>query len=298
MKIESNKSQQNFPFIATAFVYTTGLYLYLLDFISGFFFVFVLLLMSVLLIVFLVIIKNTSLTKREFVISIILSLLLLIYETPIILVDNRHYFVSHYSEPEELIKDSRIFTLSVKVDEIGYVENEQVLRDSYIYRQIKFYEIIPATNVIRYSSKNLAIFELVGLVNNDFEQMSVNVKSYLKTNTAHPAIEEFLARDKSGGSSAGLALVISSLVEQGKLQNDVPIGVTGAISKTGKVTKVGSIKEKMLISNEHRFSHMIIPLANLNEAIDLNKTLNLPIEIIGVRDVDEAVEIINELNKK
>lgn len=298
MKIEFNKSQQNFPFIATAFVYTTELYLYLLDFISGFFFVFVLLLMSVLLIVFLLIIKKTSLTKREFVISIILSLLLLIYETPIILVDNRHYFVSHYSPPEELISESKIYTLPVIVAEVGYFENEKILRENYINSRTQFYEIIPISNRTRYTSKNTLVLDLIGIYKDDFEQMSVNVKTYLKTSTAHPAIEKFLARDKSGGSSAGLALVLSSLVAKEKLQNDVPIGVTGAISKTGKVTEVGSIKEKMLISNEQRFSHMIIPLANLNEAIDLNKTLNLPIEIIGVRNVDEAVRIINELNKK
>jgi len=298
MKIESNKSQQNFPFIATAFVYTTELYLYLLDFISGFFFVFVLFLLSVLLIVFLVIIKKTSLTKREFVISIIISLLLLIYETPLILVDNRHYVVSHYSPPEELIDDSKIYTLPVFVSEVGYFENEQILRENYINSRTQFYDIITISNWKRYTSKNIFVLQLIGIKKDDFEQMSVNVKSYLKTSTAHPAIEEFLARDKSGGSSAGLALVLSSLVEQGKLQNDVPMGVTGAISKTGNVTEVGSIKEKMLISNEHHFSHMIIPFANLNEAIDLNKTLNLPIEIIGVRDVDEAVRIINELNKK
>lgn len=298
MKIESNKSQQNFPFIATAFVYTTEFYLYLLDFISGFFFVFVLLLMSVLLIVFLVIIKKTSLTKREFVISIILSLLLLIYETPIILVDNRHYFVSHYSPPEELISESNIYTLPVIVAEVGYFENEKILRESYINSRTQFYEIIPISNRTRYNGKNIFVLDLIGIYKDDFEQASVNVKTYLNTSTVHPAIEEFLARDKSGGSSAGLALVLSSLIEQEKLQNDVPIGVTGAIRKNGKVTEVGSIKEKMLISNEHRFSHMIVPLANLNEAIDLNKTLNLPIEIIGVRDVDEAVRIINELNNK
>jgi len=220
------------------------------------------------------------------------------YEMPNILLDKHSYIVTHYSEPEELITDSGLFALSIKADEIGPVESEEVLKDSYIFRQIKFYEIIPATNRMRYRSKNGEIFKLVGLVKDDFEQMSVVVKSYLKTEVLNPALEEFLTKEKSTGSSAGLALVLSSFVANGKLQNELSIGITGAINKKGKVIGVASIKEKMLIANENRFSHMIIPSTNLEQAKEVKKTMNLPIEIIGVNNVDEAVEVIEELNNR
>jgi predicted ATP-dependent protease len=72
--------------------------------------------------------------------------------------------------------------------------------------------------------------------------------------------------------------------------------VTGAISKTGEVKKVGGIKEKIQITNEDEFTHMIIPIANLTEANEVKERLNLTIEIIGVRDVDEAIQIIRGLN--
>lgn len=246
--------------------------------------------------IFLLMIRKTALSKRAFKFSVILSLLLLLYEIPLITLEKYQYSVTRYSAPEELVKDSGIFILSVRVDKIGEVENEQVLRDSYIDSQIKFYEIIPITNRIRYNSKNLAILKLIGLYKDEFEQMSENVQTYLKPNSI--AKDEFLARDKSSGDSAGLALVLSSLSAQGQFQNDLLIGVTGSISKTGKVEKVGFIKEKIQIAHEGGFSHMIIPIANLTEANEVKTTLHLPIAIIGVRDVDEAIELIKELNDR
>lgn len=296
MKMEFKKKYQYFPFVGTILVYLTELNLYLIDFISGFFFVNVLLLMSILSLMFLLIIRKAAISKRAFVFSVILALLLLIYEMPLILIDNHQYFVSSYNAPEELVEGSGIFLLSINFAVIGFVENEQVLRESYINNHTKFYEIIPITNRKRYREKNLAIFESVGIFKDEFDQMSENVRAYLKT--SNKSIDEFLARDGSSGSSAGLALVLSSLAEQGEFQNDMLIGVTGAISNTGKVEEVGVIKEKVQIANENGFSHMIIPIANLSEAKEVRKKLNLPIEIIGVQDVNEAIQLIKELNNR
>ncbi|MFJ7935909.1 S16 family serine protease [Sporosarcina sp. NPDC096371] len=292
MKIESKRTHQIFPFLAITLVYLTELYLYLIDLISAFYFLNILLLTSILCLIFLLVIMRTALPKRAFVFSVILSLLLILYEMPLISLEKYQYSVTRYSAPEELVKGSGIFILSVKVDTVGGVKNEQVLQDGYIDSHIKFYDMTPITNRIRYSSKNTAIFKSMGFYKEEFEQMSANVTAYLKTNSS--AIDEFLARDSSNGDSAGLALVLSSLVAQGKLQNDVSIAVTGAFSKTGKVEKVGFIKEKIQIANEDSFSHMMIPLANLAEANEMKKMLHLPIELIGVRDIDEAIQLIKE----
>ncbi len=296
MKIESQIMPKNFPFLATVLVYLSELYLYLIDFISAFYFFTILLLTNILFLIFLLMIRRTTLLKRTFVFSVILSLLLLLYEMPLISLEKYQYSVTRYGPPEELVKGSGIFILSVKVDTIGGVENEQVLRKSYVDRQINFYEIIPITNYIRYNSKNVAIIKLLGLYKDEFKQMSENVTAYLKT--SNPAIDEFLARDGSSGDSAGLALVLSSIAEQGKLQNEMSIAVTGAFSETGKVEKVGFIKEKMQIANEDGFSHMMIPFANLAEANEVKKMLHLPIVLIGVRNVDEAIQLIKELKDR
>ena len=125
--------------------------------------------------------------------------------------------------------------------------------------------------------------------------MSENVA--VNTKTRNESIDEFLARENSSGSSAGLALVLSSFSEKGVCQNYRLIGVTRAINKTGKVTEVGNIEEKIQIANENGFSYVILLYANLSEAKEVKKTLNLPIKIKGVRNVDEAIQFIKELNK-
>ncbi|MDQ0273817.1 putative ATP-dependent protease [Cytobacillus purgationiresistens] len=92
--------------------------------------------------------------------------------------------------------------------------------------------------------------------------------------------------------------MLSSVVANGELQNDIPISVTGAISNTGMVKEVGYIKEKVLIADKDGFSHMIIPIANLNEANKIKEKQNLHIQIIGVRNVDKAIQLIKDLNSR
>lgn len=290
---ENQKEYQYLPIIATTLIYISYYYLYVIDFISGNFFMNVLLVMNVMFIWFLLKIRRRSIAKRAYVFSLILSVLILLYESPLIILDEYHYFVTRYDTPEELIEGSGIFTIPVLVDEIGYVENEQLLRDSYKNNQQKFYEITPVDNYLCYQSKNEAFFEWIGLKEDYFTQMSINVKAYLKT--SNPEIDEFLARDAKG-NSAGLALVLSSFAEQRKFRNKQKIGVTGAIKKNGKAQKVGSIKEKVQIASEYGLTHIILPIENLAEANKVKKSLELPIEIIGVKDVDEAMQRINEIN--
>lgn len=214
---------------------------------------------------------------------------------PLNLVDNNQYLVTFPNAPEELIKGSGIFILSIQTHQVATTDTEQTVRENYINSHFRFFDIIPIKNHDRYSSKTYYFLESLGLTQNEFEQMSENVA--VNTKTRNESIDEFLARENSSGSSAGLALVLSSLSEQEVFQNYRLIGVTGAINKNGKVTEVGGIKEKIQIANENGFSYIILPIANLSEAKEAKKTLNLQIEIVGVRDIDEAIQFIKELNK-
>lgn len=294
----TEKTYYNFPIVGTLLVYLTELYLYLINFISGSFFVVVLLSMIILSLMYLLITIKLVIPKLPFIFSVIFSVIISIYEIPLILIDNYQYVVIIPSAPEELIHGSGIFILSIKTLQVastGSVENEQTVRESYNHNHIRFFDIIQVKNHMLYSSKNKQIFEALGLIQTEFEQMSENVEVNIKT--SNKSIDEFLARENSSGSSAGLALVLSSLSEQGLFQNYRLIGVTGAITKNGKVTEVGGIEEKIQIANENGFSYVILPYANLSEAKEVKKTLNLPIKIVGVRDVDEAIHFIKELNK-
>jgi len=294
----TEKTYYNFPFVGTLLVYLTELYLYLINFISGSFFVVVLLSMIILSLMYLLITIKLVIPKLPFIFSVIFSVIISIYEMPLILIDNYQYVVTIPSAPEELIHGSGIFILTIQTLQVastGSVENEQTVRESYNHNHIRFFDIIQVKNHMLYSSKNKQIFEALGLIQTEFEQMSENVAVNIKT--SNKSIDEFLARENSSGSSAGLALVLSSLSEQGLFQNYRLIGVTGAINKNGKVTEVGGIEEKIQIANENGFSYVILPYANISEAKEVKKTLNLPIKIVGVRDVDEAIHFIKELNK-
>ncbi|ART78104.1 hypothetical protein B4U37_19590 [Sutcliffiella horikoshii] len=293
MNIEIEMKNKNLPFMATILLYLTQLILYLAGLISGTVFVKFLLFMSVMFVIFLFVIRNIVISKRAFVYSTILSSLLLIYELPLTLFGENDYLVTRYSEPEELIKGTSIYLLSVKIDHLSNVNNEHEIRAMYNDNQ-RVYDVVPGTNFKFYKDKNSSIFEFIGLYKSEVEKSFENVTTYLKTN--NHAIDEFFARDENVGSSAGLALVLSSFIDQGKFQNNVPIAVTGAISKIGEVKKVGGIKEKIQIANEGEFSFMIIPIGNLTEANEVKERLNLSIKIIGVRDVDEAIKIIKKYN--
>ncbi|MFE7064227.1 S16 family serine protease [Sutcliffiella sp. NPDC057660] len=293
MKITLENKQQNLPFMATILFYLTELYLFLTGLISGIFFVNSLLLMIVIFLIILFIIRKTKVSKRALVFSTILCFLLLIYEAPLILFNENQYLVTSYKEPEELVKETGIYILSVNIDHLVNVENEKKIRAMYNYSQ-RVYEIIPITNLKFYIDKNTVIFEYIGLRKSEFEHSFENVTAYLSKSNS--SIEEFFNRDNNIGGSAGLALVLSSFIEQGTFQNNIPITVTGAISKTGAVKKVGGIKEKTQIANESNFSYMIVPKENLTEANEVKETLNLSIKIFGVRNVDEAIQIINTLN--
>ena len=107
--IMTEKTYYNFPFVGTLLVYLTELYLYLINFISGSFFVGVLLSMIILSLMYLIITIKLVIPKSPFIFSVIFSVIISIYELPIILIDNYQYVVSIPSAPEELINGSGIF---------------------------------------------------------------------------------------------------------------------------------------------------------------------------------------------
>ena len=296
--IETANKYQLLPFLMTIFVYFAELYLFLLDYISSFFFWTILVLHVILWPLFLFWIRKTHISKRVFLFSFIASLFLMSYEYPIMFTLDNHYLVSSYVPPEELIKESGIYLLAVTTSEIKQKEvlDEKAFRDLYSHQIIL--DIKQASNFDLYEGKTIATLKFFGInLDNDyFQQMSVNVKTYLKNTSS--TVDDFLARSNAGGNSAGLALVLSSLIEQEKLKNNQLIGVTGAISKTGETIEIIQVEEKILSAHKIDLSYIILPMGNLEEGNDVVKSFNLPIEVIGVKSVDDAIQKINELNEE
>ena len=269
--IELANKHQMLPFVMTILVYYAELYLFLLDYISSFFFWGMLVLLVILWPLFLVGIRKTQISKRIFLFSFIASLFLLLYELPIILSEGNRYFVSSYIPPEELFRNSGIYLLAVNSTEILLAEELDGQDFRNLNSQLLIFDIIPASNFHRYAGKTTAVLEMVGITleNDDFQQMSVNVNTYL--NSINTAVDEFLSRS-AVGNSAGLALVLSSLIEQEEVENDKQIGVTGAISKTGEVLEIGQVKEKILSANKIGLAYIVLPIGNVDEGNDVVKT--------------------------
>ncbi|WP_342598178.1 S16 family serine protease [Psychrobacillus sp. FSL H8-0483] len=176
------------------------------------------------------------------------------------------------------------------------MESKQAVEDHLNKQHIQFLDIMEFTNLDLYGSKNRQLLVWLHLKKNELEQMRESVNHYLGQEDA--SINEFLNRDHIGGNSAGLGLALIGLIIRGDLQSDLSFAVTGAISKTGDVLPIGLVKDKIQIAEVSGYSYMIIPSENAEEAARIQKEHNVNMQIFDVSHIDEAIQLINELNKK
>jgi signal transduction histidine kinase len=282
------KSFHTLPFLGACFIYLVFLYLYLFGFLTGSAFAFLLLLLALINVVFIFISIKIRPLRRAFIHSAFFTFLLFHYELPTFILDEKESIVVFYQPSEEIVASSGIHILG-----IGSVELEKGSK-IHFYDESDLYEVIVANNFIRYRSKNNGVFEFLRLKVNPLEDMRSSVRLYLKEN--NPEIDAFLNREDIDGSSAGLALVLSSIANEPEWNNKLSIGVTGAINKNGKVKKVELIKEKIQSATRDGHTHVIVPYGNLKEALKAKEDLNLQIEVFGVKNVEEALEIIKIWN--
>lgn len=97
------------------------------------------------------------------------------------------------------------------------------------------------------------------------------------------------------GPSAGCN-VVTSLISALKgivIPND--ISMTGEISLTGKILRVGGLKEKLIAAIANNIKKVFIPLANREDVLELEEIYRDKIDIIFV---DNYIEIYQDLFKK
>ncbi|WP_332628761.1 S16 family serine protease [Halalkalibacter flavus] len=269
--------------------------IYYFNIINGFFFLGSLIITMVIGLIFLVIYRNNKQKRLTTVFFILFLLLFFYYEFPLLNYESHTYVVTGYEEPEELLKDSGIHILSVKLIDIHYIDNKEVIRDTYTSGDVEIYELYEMTNQDRYKSKIRESVKMVGFEKEDFHQMGENVKNYIQEDIEF--INAFLQRENMIGNSAGLALALTAMIHQGILVNHIPFGVTGTIEPNGDVLEVGMIKEKMLISEQKGLPWIILPMQNVEEAERVKFQEELSIEILSVSHIDEVKEAIKQLNK-
>lgn len=276
------------PFLGTVLIYLAFLYLYLFDYLTGMDFSLLLLLLFITNIVFIFVSFRLRSIRRAFIYSALLTFILFNYEFATFILDETESIVLFYQPSEEVIPHTGIYVLGIGSAELGKGAT------LHFYNEADRFENITATNIIRYRSKYDWIFELLNLKENPVEDMRDSVQHYLSDTNSE--INEFLNREDLDGNSAGLALVLSSILHEKKETNNLGIGVTGAINKRGKVREIGHVKEKIQTAARDRHTHVIVPHGNLKEALKVKKDLNLGIEIEGVRSVEEALGVIERWN--
>ena len=267
---------------------------YYMDLINGFVFLgAILVFMFTGLILFIVFRKNKFKRLTIFMGILILSVFW-IYEALLLNYENHTYIATGYEEPEEILGGSGIHLMVVKRVDVLVLDNKDAIRANYERAGIQLFNLHKTSNKDRYHSKNQDLISRFGFGQAEFQQMSTNVKNFL--NEDIPFINEFLSRENLSGNSAGLGLGLTALIYQNELENEIQMGVTGTLEPNGDVLPIGMIEEKLMIAEKSDLPYIIIPLANSKEAEAVKSQHNLDIEILPVAHIDQAIQVIKGLN--
>lgn len=91
------------------------------------------------------------------------------------------------------------------------------------------------------------------------------------------------------GPSAGVAMTSSLLSTLTKIPLKQDVAMTGEITLRGRVLAIGGVKEKLLAAKRHGIKKVLVPHENLDEVREVQKEMNLGLEIVFVNHLDEAI---------
>lgn len=290
--------KRSLPYIVTIFLiflyYGVFLLLYFQDVIGGISFVAILLSNFIILLIVRILLRK-KIYKRKITLAIYMMFLLFSFELPLIFYEGTSHVAYIYKEPLHA-RDIEIYLIGVDRVDFQYMESIESVENLLNRQQVPFLDVAEITNFDKYVSKNQQILKWLYLQKNEVDQMKENVIHYLGEEDEH--INVFLNQDNIDGNSAGLGLALTGLILRGDFQNDVAIAVTGAISENGDVLPIGILKEKILIAEKYGLPYMIIPSKNAEEAAQIQEEQKINVKILHVSHIDEAIQLINEMNGK
>jgi amino acid transporter len=278
--------------------YVAFLLLYLFDIINEYAFVFMLFLLLVILLNLWFVFRQKRKNRIQITVSAFLLFLLFCYELPLLLValsSPPSHVAYAYQEPNEPLKGSGIFSVGVAEFTLKNQNSEQDAKKILAAQGVDVLSVAAVDHKVRYDSKNRQLLKWLHLQKEPLLQMEENAAAYL--GKEDDWLRRFIQQPDIAGNSAGLSLALSGLINEGRLENKLPVTVTGAINEHGEVSYVGLISEKIQIAERAGFSFLIIPSNNAEEAAAIQKENSRKIEIIDVSHVDEAVKAIGRLNE-
>ena len=225
MKKQSKLSALIYSVFIVVPIYGILVAAYYTDFINGFIFLGALVVVMVIATILLITFRKDKFKFLTITFVFLFSLLLWGSEVRLLSYESNTYLADGFREPEELLADSGIHILSVALYDIHYVEDEETIKDAYKRDNVQIFDLNKVENRDRYMSKLTEFKQFFGFGKEDFQVMGVNVNNFV--NEDIPFIDEFLSRDDLSGDSAGLALGLTAMIHQERLENNLPIGVTG-----------------------------------------------------------------------
>ncbi len=144
---------------------------------------------------------------------------------------------------------------------------------------------------------------LTGRLGDVMQESAQAAYSYLKSRAAEFNLpEDFQQKNDAhlhvpegavpkDGPSAGLAITVAliSAFTRYPVKND--IAMTGEITLTGRVLKIGGLKEKVLAAYRAGIHKIILPEQNLNELSELPAYVKSKMEFVGVKSLNDCLNI-------
>ena len=93
------------------------------------------------------------------------------------------------------------------------------------------------------------------------------------------------------GPSAGIAMVTSIVSSITNIPINKEIAMTGEVTITGQVLAIGGLKEKLLAAHRAGIKHVLIPIENEKDLVDIPEKVKNDIKITPVKNADEVLKI-------
>ena len=162
---------------------------------------------------------------------------------------------------------------------------EIVKVETVFYPGKEYIKITGQVGDVMEESINVAL----GYIKGNYKNFNLNI-GYINTNTVHMHLPSNAI--KKDGPSAGITIVTSilSFLKNKEISNK--ISMSGEITLTGKILKVGGIKEKIIAAINNNIEIIFLPIANRDEVEEISYIYNNKIRIVFVSNYSEIYNIL------
>ena len=137
----------------------------------------------------------------------------------------------------------------------------------------------------------------LGYIKGNYKNFNLDI-DYMNNNTIHMHLANNSI--KKDGPSAGITIVTSMLSYLKNKEISNRISMSGEITLTGKILKVGGIKEKIIAAINNNVEIIFLPLQNKEEVEEIAYIYNNKLRVVFVSHYNEIYNILfsREINKK